>query len=296
MNTANRDDIQNLLRPNQVDMSQLPSPQVVETLSFETIFQELLADFRSRKPDYDTLLESDPVIIALECAAYRELLWRQRVNEAAKANMLAYATGSDLDNLAAFYGIARMSDEDDTRLRQRTNLALEGITTAGSENAYLFHTLSADTTVKSAGISSPEPGKVRVSILSTEGDGTASSTLIQTVSDYLGHEDRRPLTDQVVVRSAEIVNFAIKANIYVFPGPSAPITEEEIRANLNVYLTKQNNIGSVVALSGIYDALHTEGVQKVSLIAPTQDIITTKEQAAFCNNIELNVHIVNDSH
>ena len=127
----NAETLKNFLTPDHVDLSSLPAPKVVEELSFEMIFQELLADFKSRRPDYDALLESDPVIIALECSVYRELLLRHRINEAAKANMLAYATGSDLDNLAAFYGIERMENESDERLRYRTNLALEGLTTAG---------------------------------------------------------------------------------------------------------------------------------------------------------------------
>ena len=48
-------------------------------------------------------------------------------------------------------------------------------------------------------------------------------------------------------------------------------------------------------LSGIYDALHTEGVKKVQLLSPTADMATTKQQAAFCENINLEVIIVNDN-
>ncbi len=36
---------------------------------------------------------------AAEENAYREVIWRQRVNEAARAVMLAYATGADLDQI-----------------------------------------------------------------------------------------------------------------------------------------------------------------------------------------------------
>ena len=105
MSTANNTDIESLLTPNHIDMSQLPAPTIIEQLSFEDIFEELLVDFKAKDPTYDALVESDPVIIALECAAYREMLLRNKINEAAKACMLAYATGTDLDNHAAFYGI-----------------------------------------------------------------------------------------------------------------------------------------------------------------------------------------------
>ncbi|GHT57661.1 hypothetical protein FACS18945_2480 [Bacteroidia bacterium] len=181
-------DLKNFLTPDQVDLSSLPAPKVVEELSFEAIFQELLADFKSRRPDYDALLESDPVIIALECSAYRELLLRHRINEAAKANMLAYATGSDLDNLAAFYGIERMEDESDERLRYRTNLALEGLTTAGSEKAYLFHALTASPSVRSASVQTPAAGQVVITILSIDGNGAADAELLAAVNDYVSDE------------------------------------------------------------------------------------------------------------
>ncbi len=40
--------------------------------------------------------------------AYREVIWRQRVNEAARAVMLAYAAGSDLDQIGANANLARL--------------------------------------------------------------------------------------------------------------------------------------------------------------------------------------------
>lgn len=295
MITATQEDLQNFISPDHVDLSSLPAPRVVEDLSFEQIFQDLLADFRERKPDYTALLESDPVIIALECAAYREMLLRNRINEAAKACMLAYATDTDLDNLAAFFGIERMEGESDERLRYRANLALEGITTAGSERAYLFHTLSSSPTVKSASIQTPDKGKVLITILSTQDDGTANEDLINTVFDYVSAEDKRPLTDEVIIQSAEIIPFRVSAKVYVYQSSTVSITTEEYTHNLRKYLSKQHSIGSVVALSGIYDALHTEGVQKVQLLSPAQDITTNKEQAAYCSEINLEVIIVNDT-
>lgn len=304
-----REELNNFLTPDYVDLSALPAPKVIEELNFETIFQEMLADFKSKKPDYTALLESDPVIIALQCAAYRELLLRHRINEAAKASMLAYATGADLDNLAAFYDIERMvidegspdaippippTYEDDTRLRLRTQLALESFTTAGSEKAYIFHTLSASTKVKSVHIDSPTRGQVLITILSTEGDGTADGELIKEVEKYVSAEDKRPLTDEVIVQSAEIVPYTVKAKVYVYPGPSIPVVEREYKETLKNYVAKRQKIGGIVARSGIYDAIHTEGVQKVELITPADDITPSKTQAAYCTDIELEVLVVNE--
>ena len=114
-----------------IDLSKLPAPDVIETLDFETLLTNYINDFVARNPNYATLLESDPAIILMQVVAYREMLLRARINEAAKANMLAYATKGDLDNLAAFFGVERLEDETDERLRKRTQLALEGFSTAG---------------------------------------------------------------------------------------------------------------------------------------------------------------------
>lgn len=273
-----------------IDLSKLPAPKVVEQLSYEAIFQSILSDFLGKNPSYSTLLESDPAMILLEVCAYRELLLRNRINEAAKATMLAYATGSDLEHLAATMGgVAKLENESDDRLRQRVQLAPEGFSTAGPVGAYIFHALSASNEVKSVFPKSPNPGQVLVTILSQTGDGTASEELIDTVLEKLSEENIRPLNDQVLVQSAEIINFTVEAIITVYSGPSSAVVEEEAQAALQKFLDERHAIGKVVAISGIYNALHVDGVKKVELISPTEDVVTTNEQAAYCTNINLSV-------
>jgi phage-related baseplate assembly protein len=97
-----------------VDLSQVPSPAVVEQLDFETILQAMLSDLISRDPTFNALVESDPAYKILEVAAYREVIIRQRVNDAAHAVMLAYAIGPDLDQLGANYGVQRLLNSGPT--------------------------------------------------------------------------------------------------------------------------------------------------------------------------------------
>ncbi len=270
-----------------IDLSKLPAPKVIEALSYETIFQEILSDFLAKNPSYSTLLESDPAMILLQVCAYRELLLRNRINEAAKATMLAYATGSDLENLAALLGVQKLVGESDDQLRQRVQLAPESFTNAGSVGAYTFHTLSASSNIKSVSVKSPNPGEVLVTILSKIENGTASTELLDAVLEKLSFDDVRPLTDQVSVQSAEIINYSVEAVITVYSGPSSAVVETEARAALDNFLSERHSIEKVVALSGIYNALHVDGVKKVQLITPTSDILTTDEQAAYCTNINL---------
>jgi len=274
-----------------IDLSKLPAPDVIETLDFESLLTDYINDFVARNPNYSTLLESDPAIILMQVVAYREVLLRARINEAAKANMLAYATSSDLDNLAAFFGVERLVDETDERLRKRTQLALEGFSTAGPVGAYIFHSLSASNEVKSVSVKSPNPGEVLVTILSNIGDGTVGQELIDTVLAKLNEDDIRPLTDLVSVQGAEIINYQVEAVITVYSGPSSAVVETEANEALQKFILGRHEIGRVIAISGIYDALHVDGVKKVELISPVADVETTNEQAPFCTNISISVVI-----
>jgi len=274
-----------------IDLSKLPAPDVIETLDFENLLTDYINDFNARNPNYATLLESDPAIILMQVVAYREMLLRARINEAAKANMLAYATKGDLDNLAAFFGVERLEDETDERLRKRTQLALEGFSTAGPVGAYIFHSLSASNEVKSVSVKSPNPGEVLVTILSNIGDGTVGQELIDTVLAKLNEDDIRPLTDLVSVQGAEIINYQVEAVITVYSGPSSAIVETEANDALQKFISDRHEIGRVIAISGIYDALHVDGVKKVELISPVADVETNNEQAPYCSNISISVVI-----
>src|SRR5256885_10009568 len=61
----------------------LPQPGVVETLDFERILDAHRADLLARHPEAAEVLalESEPLNKLLEAHAYRELLYRARVND-----------------------------------------------------------------------------------------------------------------------------------------------------------------------------------------------------------------------
>ena len=280
-----------------VDLSRLPFPAVVEPLDFEVILQAMKDQFQALMPDYTAWVESDPAQKLLELAAYRELGVRQRVNDSAKAIMPAYAIGSDLDQIAARYNVARLvidpGDpaavpprdpvyEADADLRRRMLLAFEGLSTAGPVGAYLFHTLSASGDVLDASVESPTPGLVVVSVLSRTGDGTASSPLQAAVDAALNAETVRPLTDTVQVRSATIVPFTVDATLTLYPGPDTAVVMADAEARLLAYVADNHRLGRDITRAGLIAALVTAGVQNVDLATPAADIEITPAQAPFC--------------
>lgn len=281
-----------------VNLSLLTPPDAVEALDFETIFSSMLADLRTRDPAFTALVESDPAIKILEVAAYRELILRQRVNDAVKAVMPAYAKGNDLDHIAALFGVARLTvtpadpetgapavNESDDDFRRRMVLAPEGYSVAGPEGAYIFHALTADADVLDASVESPEPGEVLVSILSRTGDGEPAPEVVAAVANYLENGSVRPLTDHVTVQAAEIIPYAVEAEITTFVGPDAAVVIAAAEARLAEYVALSHRLGRDITLSGLYAALHVEGVQNVELVAPGADIEVAPNQAAFCTGM-----------
>lgn len=283
-----------------IDLSRLPAPNVVEALDYETILAAMIADLIARDPTFTAMVESDPAYKILEVAAYRELLLRQRVNDAAKAVMLAFAVGSDLDQIGANFNVERLvidaGDpsaipprlpvfESDADFRARIQLALEGITTAGSEGSYVFHGLSADADVKDIQAVSPNPGEVLVYVLSRTGDGTASAGLLATVTAALNAESVRPLTDRVTVQSATIVPFTITAELTMYPGPDPEVVRQAAEDAVTSYVESVRKIGYDVTLSGLYAALHQPGVQSVNLTSPVATVSIGDGQAGYCTAI-----------
>lgn len=295
-----------------IDLSLLAPPAIIDELGFETILAELKADATARQPALAELLklESEPVTALLEVVAYRELHLRQRINEAARAVMLAYAMGADLDQIGANYGIPRLvltpgdpravppSDpvmEADADYRSRILLSLERFSTAGSAASYEYQARSASALVQDAAAVNPAPGDVTVYVLSLEGDdgnnaggdGTASPELLQIVADALNGRTVRPMTDHVTVLSATIVPYEVRAHLVVSNGPDSETIRLAALAAVQTYCRTERRLGEGASLSGIYHALHQPGVTRVQLAMPTADIEVAEGQASHCVAITL---------
>lgn len=281
-----------------MDLSQLPAPQVLEDLDYESVYQADLETFRDFMGDnWDAVLESDPVTKLLEVGAYRKVLNRARINDAAKALLLAYASGSDLDQLAANVSLRRLviQAEDlqavppvpavleaDDALRERVQLVYEGLTTAGPRNSYILHARNASGLVADATAESPAPAEVVVTVLGLDGDGAAPPELLETVRQYLNDDDVRPVADRVTVQSAEILPYRIDAAVYMAgTGPENEALLAECERRLAAWINPRRRLGLEVSRSGVDAQLHISGVSRVEL-ADWSDIRPTKAQAAWC--------------
>lgn len=292
-----------------IDLSQLPAPQVVEQIDLEAILLERKAYAISLWPADEQAeiagrleLESEPLTKLLQENAYREVVWRQRVNEASLAVMLSSARGSDLDQVAANVNVQRLvvqvavpsaippipqELEDDDALRERAQMAFEGLSTAGPRNAYIFHARGADGRVADASADSPSPAVAVVTVQSRLGDGTADTALLDLVRAYLNDEDRRPVADRLTVQGVEVLRYQVKARLFLkSQGPETEPIFAAAQQRLEAFVNQRRRIGIEISRSAIHAALHVEGVRKVELDEWT-DIEATLAQAPYCTGIEL---------
>lgn len=287
-----------------IDLAQLPDPEVVEQIDYEQILAERKAYAVSLWPTDQqaevaaTLaVESEPLTKLLQENAYREMLLRQRVNEASLANMLAKAKGKDLEQLAGNVNVERLIVtpgnssavppivavmESDDSLRERAQMAWEGLSTAGPRNSYILHARSADGRVADATAESPSPAVVVVTVQGFLGNGSVDQALLDVVSKYLSDEDRRPVADRLTVQSATVLPYLVDAVLYLATtGPEAEPIREAAQARLVTFISQRRRLGVEISESAIHAALHVEGVRKVVLHNWT-DISPSEAEAAYC--------------
>lgn len=219
-------------------------------------------------------------------------------------------------------GAAAVLESDDDLLR-RILLAPDSWSVAGPEAAYIFHALSAHPEVLDASATSPQPddikalvldvltanaataplvaamtaaldaavwpGTVTVAVLARTNPGTAPAPVIAAVEAVVNADGVRPLTDHVIVQSAEVVLFPIMATLKLFAGPDSTAIVAAARASLESYLASAHRLGREIPLSAITAALHVGGVRKVVINAPLADVECTALQATFCTGITLNI-------
>ncbi|MDY7807108.1 baseplate J/gp47 family protein [Burkholderia stagnalis] len=288
-----------------IDLSSLPVPDALDALDFETLYARRKAALIALWPTPEqaeiaatVALESEPLARLLQENCYRELVMRQRINDAVRAVMLAYAQGSDLDQRAALFGIQRLvvtpadpaNDipavyEDDDALRRRIQLAPQGFSVAGPSAAYESKALAVDGRLLDAKATRPQPGDVLVTLLSRDGDGTADDALCRKVEAALAAEDQRPLNDSVLARPAEIVRYLIRAKGYTRSAVGADVLIAQATKNARAYADKVRRLGVGVAESAIKGVCQAAGLSRTELIEPAGDLPIGPTQASFCVDV-----------
>lgn len=293
-----------------IDLSRLPPPDVVEVPDYLALVaarkSDIVARFRARAGDElaDALeatlaIEGELITKLVESGAYRQTLHYARVNDAARAVMLAFATGTDLDHKGGDFETPRMvmvpADgdtpavmEDDARYRRRLQLSPEAFATAGARGAYIFHALSYSPQIADAWAWTPNAadGRVYVELIGFDGAPVSDEILIG-LADHLMSEPVRPLTDVVVVRNAQRVDYALAVTVRLKRGPDPSVVRDEVEARVRAYAATRYRIGREVYADGITAAAMVPGVEWID--PAFNDIVCSDREIAWLSALTVTV-------
>jgi phage-related baseplate assembly protein len=239
-------------------------------------------------------LESEPARKLIEAFAYRELELRARINDAARAVLLASSWGTNLDHLGALFATARQEAEGDQRFRRRIQLAPEAFSVAGPEGAYQYHALTVAPWARDVTAVSRRPGVVRITVLKegTEPNPTAAER--EAIRLHLASAAVRPLTDVVEVLAPVIRTTRILARLTLYHGPDGEVVRQRALSTVTSWVEKNRMLGMNLRRSALYAALHQEGVHSVDLISPTEDLVLDVTEVYSVDTIEVTIASVRD--
>ncbi|BET35109.1 hypothetical protein wScaTNS_03220 [Wolbachia pipientis] len=132
---------------------------------------------------------------------------------------------------------------------------------------------------------SPIPGKVQISILSTQlsTTGIASEELLEIVKKQVTRDDIRVLTDTVTVIGCNITEIDIHSRMSISP----VISEEEIKKQFIKKFELAKRLGWSVTRSWIIANLFVDGVENVELIEPKEDVVVLGNECAVLGHVKL---------
>ncbi|HFH4653093.1 baseplate J/gp47 family protein [Pseudomonas aeruginosa] len=154
---------------------------------------------------------------------------------------------------------------------------------------YTFDEDSFAARVKDANGRQTAPGKVAVTVLSREGDGTPAADLLEAERAHFARDDVKPETDEVTVRAASIIDYQIEAIAYIRRGPDAQLTKAAGEKALAAYADQVHQLGGYVDPNWIEHELFSVGATRVELVKPLAPIAAADHQAPHCSSISLEV-------
>ncbi|ESZ63515.1 baseplate J/gp47 family protein [Mesorhizobium sp. C120A] len=272
----------------QYTLEGLPVPAIIATLSYEEIRLNTINKLVDIDPTYSALLESDPAIKVIEAASYDDLVLRQRVNDAARANLLFFARGADLDHLAAFYDVLRLVGETDSALQTRTILAIQGRSTGGTEEQYKYVARTADVRVKDVAVYQVDGGpKLRVALLSAVNGGVPDTPMLAAVTAAVTAPGVRAINDVIEVVSATQAPQNIVLNVWLLPNAPLAIIDS-METLIRSAWFDEGGIGFDLNPSWITARVHLPGVSRVVVVSPAAPVVENDNQAATLGTITVN--------
>ncbi len=161
-------------------------------------------------------------------------------------------------------------EETDDELRERIRIAPESYSTAGPEGAYIYFMKSFDANISDVITISPSPGVVENYIAMKDGY-LPSPEYLEAAKQFISAKDKRPMTDNVVVKIPEEVGYAINVSFYVGAENAALETEikRKVESAVGEYVKWQSSrIGRDIDPSELVRLMKNAGASRVEITSP----------------------------
>ena len=189
--------------------------------------------------------------------------------------------------------------ESDDSFRERIRLVPESFSTAGCVEGYIYWAKSASadvgdvvpySTVNDTSLTDEErmagAGKVYIYILKADGTiPTQNDELLDIVYNAVSANDKRPLTDFVIVSAPNVVNYSINLSYYIEEADemNAADIQKAVNEAINNYVKWQGEkIGRDINPDKLRNLLLNAGASRIALTSPTF-VSLNKTQVASLN-------------
>jgi phage-related baseplate assembly protein len=270
----------------------LPAPAIIEEIDIEALLTAKVGRLQNNfdvagLPYTVSTSEYDPAVIQLQGAAYDDARLRQRINEAVRANLLAFALGSDLDQLGAFHSVVRMAGEDDDRYAYRIVLKNADRNSGGTAPRIEFLAMSADIRVKDVvAYTIGRSPVIHLPVLSIDNNGVADAALLAAVDGAVNDPSNRMINDTIEPKAAVQQVVDIAADVWLLP--DAPTSDvDAIEPAMRMAWAEDGKLGRDLTLSWLSAQLQRGGVQRVEIMAPAAAVEAPFDQAIAIGDVTL---------
>ena len=170
--------------------------------------------------------------------------------------------------------------ESDDRYRLRIISSADRYSTAGAEEAYIYHAVSADSRIDDIVVLDEKVLDVNIYLASFEG---VDEIMLDRVREACNSKYVRPIGDNVIVAPAEIITLNLTATVEIFDLLKQSEIEKSIKANFdNSFFIGQNFVES-----DFIRKCHIDGVYRV--YSDFEDVILSDKQIIVIGSLTLDI-------
>ena len=173
------------------------------------------------------------------------------------------------------------SEESDQSIAERTFLAPSSFSTAGPDDAYIYHAKDFSREVGDVLPTSPTPGIVDIRFILKDGS-IPGETMIAEMEKHLQQRSKRPLTDFVQVAAPDVVNYNTDFTYWINTSDSASavqIQEQVNQAVKDYQLWQSTGIGRDINPDELVALLKKAGAKRADIREPVFTVLQDTEVA-----------------